>query len=100
MKILRAVLVTASMVLPCVGLTPATAQETLPLTTMTCKTFVESPKDAIGIILTWLIGFYHDEKEPAAIDFTKMADVGKKLGEYCAKNPTHGLMTAVEKVME
>jgi hypothetical protein len=78
----------------------AQTQDTLPLSTMTCKAFIESPKDAIGIILTWLIGFYHDENEPAAIDFTKMAEVGKKLGAYCAANPSHGLMTAAEKAME
>ena len=95
MKILRVAIMMA-----CLGVAPALAQDTLPLSTMTCKAFIESPKDAIGIILTWLIGFYHDQDEPAAIDFTKMADVGKKLGEYCAKNPTHGLMTAAEKVME
>jgi acid stress chaperone HdeB len=76
------------------------ADQTLPLATMTCKQFVDAPRDTVGIILTWLMGFLHDEDEPAEINFTKMEDVGKKLGTYCGKNPTHALMTAVEKVTE
>ena len=62
--------------------------------------FVDSPRDTIGIILTWLMGHLHDEDTPAEINFTKMEDLGKKLGTYCGKNPTHALMRAVEKVTE
>lgn len=78
----------------------AAAEQTLPLATMTCKQFVDSPRDSIGLILTWLMGYLHDEDEPAEINFTKMEDLGKKLGAYCGKNGSHALMTAVEKVSE
>ena len=82
------------------SVSPAFADETLPLSTMTCKSFVDSPRDTIGIILTWLMGHLHDEDTPAEINFTKMEDLGKKLGTYCGKNPTHALMKAVEKITE
>jgi acid stress chaperone HdeB len=96
MKLLPAIAVGFALsVSPALG-----ADQTLPLATMTCKQFVDAPRDTVGIILTWLMGFLHDEDEPAVINFTKMEDVGKKLGTYCAKNPTHALMTAVEKVTE
>jgi acid stress chaperone HdeB len=95
MKIVAAAIVAAAL-----SATPALAEQSLPLSTMTCKAFVESPKETIGVILTWLLGYIHDHDEPAAIDFDKMADLGKKLGTYCGTNPTHSLMTAVDKVAD
>jgi len=47
MKIRPALLVVAAL-----SITPAVADETLPLSTMTCKQFVDSPRDTIGVILT------------------------------------------------
>ncbi len=90
-------LASALAVVAALSASPALAQQTLPLATMTCKQFVESPKDTIGVILTWIMGYIQDHDEPAVIDFTKMEDVGRKLGEYCGKNPTHGLMKAVDE---
>jgi acid stress chaperone HdeB len=76
------------------------ADEALPLSTMTCKQFVDSPKETIGVILTWMMGYLQDSDEPAVINFTKMEDLSKKLGNYCGKNPTHALMTALDKVTD
>ena len=67
---------------------------------MTCKQFVDSPKDTIGVILTWMMGYLQDEDEPAELDFSKMEDLGKKLGTYCGQNPTHGVMRALDKVSD
>jgi acid stress chaperone HdeB len=47
----------------------------------------------------WLDGYFTGEDDPAVVDFDKMKQKGVKLGEYCAKNPTHGLLTAAEDVM-
>ena len=76
------------------------AGQTIPLATMTCKQFVDSPKDTIGVILTWMMGYLQDEDEPAELDFSKMEDLGKKLGTYCGQNPTHGVMRALDKVSD
>ena len=76
------------------------ADEVLPLSTMTCKQFVDAPKDSIGVILTWMMGYLQDSDEPAEINFTKMEDLGKKLKTYCDKNPSHALMTALDKVTD
>ena len=67
---------------------------------MTCKQFVDAPKDSIGVILTWMMGYLQDSDEPAEINFTKMEGLGKKLGDYCRTNPTHALMTALDKVTD
>jgi acid stress chaperone HdeB len=76
------------------------ADKTIPLATMTCKQFVDSPKDTIGVILTWMMGYLQDEDEPAEVDFSKVEDLGKKLGTYCGQNPTHGVMRALDKVSD
>jgi hypothetical protein len=81
--------------------TPAlAADEVLQLSTMTCKQFADAPKDSIGVILTWMMGYLQDSDEPAVINFTKMEDLGKKLKTYCDKNPSHALMTALDKVTD
>src|SRR4051812_33994315 len=76
------------------------AGQTIPLATMTCKQFVDSPRDTIGVILTWMMGYLQDQDEPAELDFSKMEDLGKKLGTYCGQNPTHGVMRALDKVSD
>jgi len=84
-----------------IGITPGFgADETLPLAKMSCKQFVDAPKDTVGVILTWMMGYLQDENEPAEINFTKMEDLAKKLGAYCGANPGEGLMKAFDKVTE
>jgi acid stress chaperone HdeB len=76
------------------------ADQTIPLATMTCRQFVDSPKDTIGVILTWMMGYLQDSDEPAELNFSKMEELGKKLGAYCGLNPTHGVMRALDKVSD
>ena len=77
---------------------PAAAQ-VVDLSTIKCKDFLDSNKETIGYIMMWLDGYFTGEDDPAVVDFDKMKQHGEKLGEYCAKNPTHGLLTAAEEVM-
>lgn len=55
--------------------------------------------DGLGQILMWLTGYHTDDDDSALIDFSRFADDGKKIGEYCAKNPQVGLATASEQFM-
>lgn len=72
--------------------------EKIDLSTMTCSKFQGSSKDEIGIILTWLDAYYRDEDDPPVLDTEKFVENAKKLGEYCAANPTIGLITATDKL--
>jgi acid stress chaperone HdeB len=78
---------------------PAHAQK-VDLSTVTCKQFLESSKENIGLILMWLTGFYADEDAPPIIDFDKMKGDAEKLSAYCTKNPTAGLITAADEVLD
>jgi acid stress chaperone HdeB len=78
---------------------PASAQA-IDLSTIKCKDFLDSGKETMGYILVWLDGYFTNEDDPAVVDLNKMKERTERLGEYCAKNPTHGLLTAAEEVME
>ena len=38
-------------------------------------------------MLMWLDGYYSEDDAPPIVDFDKMGENSKKLGEYCGKNP-------------
>jgi acid stress chaperone HdeB len=95
MKLVRTALIAAALMLPAV---PANAV-VLDLYTMTCKQFVESDKDTISIMLTWLDGWYKGDSDEAKIDTDVFLENAKKIGEYCAKNPTMSIVSAAENVL-
>jgi len=80
------------------SLTPAAAEK-WDLSTMTCKQFVDSDKETIGVILTWLDAYYKDEDAPPVIDTDKFVNNAEKLGGYCGMNPSLGLITASDSVL-
>ncbi|MDO9410957.1 MAG: HdeA/HdeB family chaperone [Pseudolabrys sp.] len=95
MKKLSFMLVAAALLSPL----PAQAQQ-LDLSTVTCKDFVTSDKETIGLILMWLEGYYSDQDAKPIVNFDKMKNDGAKLGQYCGKNPTHSLITAADDVVD
>jgi hypothetical protein len=78
---------------------PAFAQK-VDMATIKCDEFIKAPSDFHGQVLMWLTGYMADEDADPVIDFDKMAENGKRLGAYCAQNPTSGLMTAAEKSIQ
>jgi acid stress chaperone HdeB len=79
---------------------PAQAQkQQFDLSLITCKQFFEYSKDNLAIMLMWLDGYYSDEDSPPIVDFDKMGENSKKLGEYCGKNPNHSVITAADKTL-
>jgi acid stress chaperone HdeB len=79
--------------------TPAAAQK-LDLSTVKCKEFIGSGKENIRLVLMWMTGYYADQDASPIVDFDKMRADAEKLGDYCNKNPDHGLITAAEEVFE
>src|SRR5262245_54291252 len=87
MRIVCAAALLAGIAAPCLA-------DVIDLSTRTCQQFRDSSKDEIGIILAWLDGYYKDEDDPPIIDTQKFVANAKKLGDYCAANPSVGLITA------
>jgi acid stress chaperone HdeB len=81
-------------------LSSATANATvLDLSTMNCKQFVDSDKDTIMMVLTWMDGWYKGDSDEAVIDTEVFVKNAKKFGEYCGKNPTMSIVNAAEEVL-
>lgn len=76
------------------------AAEKIDLSAQTCQQFINSGKDNIMMTLTWLDAYYRDEDDPPVIDTDKFVANSQKLGEYCAANPTIGLITAADKLFD
>jgi len=90
----------ALLVLLLASLATRAAAEKIDLSTMTCATFQKSPDDEIKLILTWLDAYYRDDNDPPVIDTERFVANSKKLGEYCAANPTIGLITATDQLFK
>jgi acid stress chaperone HdeB len=71
----------------------------LDLATVTCKEFVTTDKETIGLVLMWLQAFYTEPDARPIVDFAKMKDDGEKIGAYCGKNPAHSIIDAADEVM-
>jgi acid stress chaperone HdeB len=80
------------------ALTSPAWAEKLDLSTMKCETFLSEDKDTVNILLAWLDAYYKDEDDPPIIDTAKYVANAKKLGDYCRANPSHGLITATDKL--
>jgi acid stress chaperone HdeB len=70
------------------------------LSTITCKKFFEYDKENLSILLTWLDGYYSEDDADPVIDFDKMTASGKKLAEYCGKNPDRPVTKAADSVWQ
>ncbi len=93
----RLLLLAIAAALPFAMQAPARAQK-LDLSTITCKRFFEYDKDNLALLLTWLEGYYAADDADPVIDFEAMGVNAKRLGEFCAQNPTIGVITAAEKL--
>ena len=94
-KVASAVLVAAALL----AAAPAHAQ-VIDLSTLRCKQFIELPKETLNAVTLWLDAYLTDEEESAIIDFDKMKGDAEKLSAYCTKNPTAGLITAADEVLD
>ena len=83
----------------CTTLSAQAQKQQFDLSTLTCKQFLEYNKDNMALMLMWLDGYYSEDDAPPIVDFDKMGENGKKLGEYCRTNPGHSVITAADKVM-
>ena len=76
----------------------ASSADVINIATWKCSQFVTAHKDTVGIVLAWLDGYYQDANARPTIDKERFVGNAKKIGEYCAKNPDAGLITATDEL--
>jgi len=89
----------AALLLGCCLISSGAARaEKIDFSTTTCQQFLDTHKDAMGVVLAWLDGYYRDEDDPPIFDTERFEANARKLGAYCAANPTVGLITATDEL--
>ena len=83
----------------CTTISAQAQKQQFDMSVVTCKQFFEYNKENLSLMLMWLDGYYSEDDAPPIVDFDKMGENSKKLGEYCGKNPGHSVITAADKVM-
>jgi acid stress chaperone HdeB len=73
--------------------------QSVDLSKIKCKDFIELPKDTAYVITVWLDGYFTDEEDPAVVNFDRLKAMAERVGAFCAQNPKMGLMGAAESVM-
>ena len=76
---------------------PAVSAADIDLSTITCKKFLDLDKDNIAVYITWLDGYYKEEKDPPVIDFDSFQKNAQALGQFCRDHPDDGLITAADQ---
>ena len=79
--------------------TPVKAQ-VVDMSTITCTDFSSRPPEQLANIMFWLEGYYSEDDEPTTIDFAEFKSTLEKLLIYCGNNPSVGLLTAADEVMD
>ena len=78
---------------------PAHAQK-IDLSRTTCKELLESGKEGLIIIWSWLYGFYTDSDADPVIDFDKLTTQGQRLAGFCKDHPNTDVITAAEPIYD
>ena len=73
--------------------------QSISLSMLKCKDFIELPKETIASLTVWLDGYYTDEEDAALYEPDKLKTKTEKLTAFCAQNPKIGVMAAAESVM-
>jgi HdeA/HdeB family len=80
---------------------PAAHAQSLDLSRMTCKEFLDSDKVRKDTIIAWLDGYYLDQNTTGPVmRFDKFAGDLQKLTEYCTPNPALELIDAADTTIK
>jgi acid stress chaperone HdeB len=96
MRTFRALAVTIALL----AFAPTAPAQKIDLSKTSCKEFIESGKDGIMIIWSWLYGYFADQDADPVVDFADLTSMGQKLADYCKANPTVDVITAAEPIYE
>ena len=92
---------TAALLTALLAASPVMADDNLiDLSKATCKDFIDSGKDGIQMIGTWLDAYYLGKNAPPVIDVSRMVGHMQALGKACADHGETPLMKAADQIME
>jgi hypothetical protein len=83
------------------AVTAAAEAQSLDLSKITCKEFLDSDKIRKDLIIAWLDGYYLDQNTMGPVmKLDKFAADLQKLSDYCTPNPALDVIAAAEKTVK
>jgi hypothetical protein len=79
---------------------PMAQAQKVDLAKTSCKEFLESGKDGIMIVWSWLYGYYTDEKAEPIVDFDELVKRGQALAEYCKTHADVDIIRAAQPIYD
>jgi hypothetical protein len=79
---------------------PAAHAQKIDLSRTSCKELLESGKEGLIIIWSWLYGYYADQDADPVIDFDKLTAQGQRLAGYCKDHPNTDVISAAEPIYD
>jgi HdeA/HdeB family len=73
--------------------------QAIDLSAISCKEFIELPRETATAIVMWLDGYLTDDDDPALVDVAKTKAKAERLVAHCTQNPALSFMAAAEDVM-
>lgn len=89
----------AAAVIAAIGFSIPAQAETIDLATVKCSELGTMDEQGATFMFTWLLGYASGQAGTTTMDLSAMESLGTKIGEYCAKNPEVGLLSAATEVM-
>ena len=101
MRMFAAVLFAALFLAAPFVVVPAADAQSLDLSKITCKEFLDSDKTRKDLIIAWLDGYYLDQNTMGPVmKLDKFAADLQKLSDYCTPNPALDVISAAEKTVK
>lgn len=79
---------------------PAAQAQTVDLSKLSCKAFLELKQDGIVLVWAWLYGYYADQDADPVINFDQLTAQGTKLAETCKASPDKDIISVAEGIYE
>jgi acid stress chaperone HdeB len=77
--------------------TEARAQAVIDMTMITCKQYLESPRDRQDIIASWMSGYFNAARNNAVLDTSRFERNKATVTSYCKRNRAETLMSAIQR---
>jgi acid stress chaperone HdeB len=77
--------------------TEARAQAVMDMTMITCKQYLEAPRDRQDIIASWMSGYFNAARNNAVLDTTRFERNKATVTSYCKRNRAETLMSAIQR---
>jgi acid stress chaperone HdeB len=73
--------------------------DTINLSAMTCRDFVQTDPVKVNLVIAWFMGFYGNVQDPQVIDLNKLEDVRGQFIAFCKQEPNFRMTATADGLL-